>query len=159
MDTAGSTDDDAPEEELPGHESAPLECDQQARPDTRLYKKVMALNAFIDNTAKGLKPTEALVWLALFRFARDGLATVPKATVAKRLGIDEKTVSRSIRTLQKRGLVRLEYRGGKGRGCNQYRLGIAELEKLQRRAESKVKEKAPGSPAESPDKNNKTDQS
>lgn len=159
MDTAGSTDDDAPEEELPGHESAPLECDQQARPDTRLYKKVKALNAFIDNTAKGLKPTEALVWLALFRFARDGLATVPKATVAKRLGIDERTVSRSIRTLRKQNLVRIEYHGGKKGECNKYRLAIATLEKIKRPAKKKIKKKTRESSVKSPDEDNKTDKS
>lgn len=153
---AGSTDADLPEEELPGAESAPLECEEQARPDSRLYKKVMALNAFIDESAKGLSPSAALVWLALFRFARDGVAIVSQATIAERLGVDKKTVSRNIKTLQKRGLVEPVYQGGIGRGCNRYRLGIATLEKAKKQRKKKPKSETPESPKQLRSKDNKT---
>jgi hypothetical protein len=153
---AGSIDADLPEEELPGSKSAPLECDEPARPDSRLYKKVTAFNAFIDESAKGLTPSTTLVWLTLFRFARDGVAMVSKATVAQRLGIDEKTVTRSIKTLRRLGLLKIDYQGGVGRGCNRYSLGITTLEKANKRSRKKAPAEDSGTPAESPDINNIT---
>lgn len=132
MALAGSTDDDGPEDEITASESSLVEHDDESRPDTRLYKKVKAFNAFIDQSLRGLKPSEAVVWLVLFRFARDGLAVVPKETIAKRAGFGERTVARSIRTLERLGLVQIPYRGGLGKGANKYRLGIKTLEQAQK---------------------------
>jgi DNA-binding MarR family transcriptional regulator len=138
----GSTDTDLPEEELPGAESKTLECDGQARPDSRLYKKVLALNAFIDESAKGLSPSAALVWLTLFRFARDGVALVSKATVGARIGLSERMVGRHVKTLIRHGLVKLDRHGGASRRCNRYRLGVKQLGPHSAKP-SKARQKSP----------------
>jgi hypothetical protein len=157
MATAGSTDDDdgGPKDNIAEAESFLVEPDDDLRPDSRLYKKVKAFNAFIDESLRGLKPSEAGVWLVLFRFARDGVARVSQATVAERSGLSEKTVTRSIRALKRFGLVRIEHQGGLGKGANRYRLGIVTLEKAQRQAKMPHKRSAETAVVEPGDKNNK----
>ncbi len=109
-------------------------ADESGRPDSRLYKKVMNFNRFIDEAGKGLSDGEFKVWCALFRFEADGLARVSKATVGKRVGKSERQVARLIEGLIKKGLVKIDQHGGYKRGSNVYRLGIKRLEKAPKKA-------------------------
>jgi predicted DNA-binding transcriptional regulator len=80
------------------------------------------LNAFLDFTAKDLSRAELLVWLMLFRDCRDGIARTGQADLAKRCGINRRTVYRAILTLRKRGLLSIVRRGWLGGQASTYRL-------------------------------------
>ena len=121
-------------------------ADELARPDSRLYKKVVNFNRFVDEAGKGLSDGEFKVWCALFRFADDGLARVSKATVAERVGKSERQVARLITSLVKKGLVKIDHHGGYKRGCNVYQLGIKRLEKAPKKARRTKTSVGPNSP-------------
>jgi hypothetical protein len=81
------------------------------------------LNAFVDFTMKELSRSEALVWLVLFRDTkRDGLARTSQADLARRAGMNDRTVRRAIDRLQERGLLDVVQRGGLRRGPSSYRV-------------------------------------
>ena len=81
-----------------------------------------SLNAFVDFTLAELSRAEIAVWLVLFRDCRDGLARTGQADIARRAGIDRKTVYRALRRLERRGLVRVVRQGRLGSGPSSYRL-------------------------------------
>jgi len=64
------------------------------------------LNTFVDRTMSNLTPTEAMIWLALFRNCRNGVCRVGRKRLAGLCGMSEKTVSRCITELTAKGLVR-----------------------------------------------------
>lgn len=80
------------------------------------------LNAFVDFTARELSRAELLVWLTLFRDCRDGTARTGQADLARRCGVNRRTVYRAILSLQRRGLVQVVRRGRLGAGPSTYRL-------------------------------------
>jgi predicted ArsR family transcriptional regulator len=88
------------------------------------------LNAFVDFTAGELTRAELLVWLILYRDARDGVARTSQADMAHRAGCSVKTVRRAVDRLRQRGLLRVTYRGGVGRGASAYRIRAIPLESL-----------------------------
>lgn len=114
---------------------------EQEPQQSRTALKIATFNRFIDETLAGLPPTAAVLWLTLFRFERQGVAWASLNTLAKRMGVDRKTVARNMRLLRDHDLIKIERQGGIGRGSNTYRLGLLPLEprvKPQRR--SKVPE-------------------
>ena len=82
--------------------------------------------------ARLLAPPVALTWLVLFRFARDGVARVSKATIAERLGMSERHVARMIDSLEGQKLIKVVKRAEYKQGSNIYQLGIRPLEKSQK---------------------------
>ena len=80
------------------------------------------LNAFIDFTAGDLDRAELVVWLILYRDARDGVSRTSQADLARRAGCDERTVRRAIKQLRDHGLLRVVRQGGVNRGPSAYRL-------------------------------------
>lgn len=95
----------------------------------RCVRKVKYFNRFIDEALAGLPPSAALLWLTLFRFAKDGIARVSQGKLAERMGVDVKTVRRNLRILlDKKKMIRVVKQGAKGRGCSVYRLGIIPLD-------------------------------
>jgi hypothetical protein len=80
------------------------------------------LNAFVDWTAKDLTRAELLVWLTLFRDCRDGVARTGQADLARRCGINRRTVYRAILSLAQRGLLCVVRRGRLGARPSVYRL-------------------------------------
>ncbi|MBL8800204.1 MAG: helix-turn-helix domain-containing protein [Planctomycetia bacterium] len=80
------------------------------------------LNAFVDFTLGELGRAEIAVWLVLFRDCRDGLARTAQTDMARRAGIDRRTVYRALRRLEQLGLVRVVRRGRLGSGPSSYRL-------------------------------------
>ena len=81
------------------------------------------LNAFIDATLRQLSRAEAAVWLILFRDTKaDGLARTSQADLARRAGIDARTVRRALRRLETAELATIVRRGGLQRGPSSYRI-------------------------------------
>ncbi len=86
----------------------------------RSQRRFEEFNSFVDVTMGDLQRSELLVWLVLFRDARDGVARTSRVDVARRARVSEKSVTRAIAKLIERGLVRLVYRGGINRGISRY---------------------------------------
>ena len=80
------------------------------------------LNEFIDVTLRDLRPAEAKVWMVLFRDSRNGISKVAQTHIAERCGITRESVSRAIKELEQRELVRTVRHGGVNRGLSWYQL-------------------------------------
>jgi DNA-binding MarR family transcriptional regulator len=80
------------------------------------------LNAFVDFTMQELSRAEALVWLVLYRDTKDGTARTSQTDIARRAGVNVRTVKRAIAGLHRRGLLVLVHRGSLRRGPSTYRL-------------------------------------
>ncbi|HVA50206.1 MAG TPA: helix-turn-helix domain-containing protein [Pirellulales bacterium] len=81
------------------------------------------LNAFVDFTAVSLPRAELLVWFTLFRDTKpDGLARTSQADLARRAGVNLRTVKRAVASLEDRGLLKIVRRGGLRRGVSSYRV-------------------------------------
>lgn len=89
----------------------------------RTAGRFATINAFVDFTLAGLNRPAVAVWLILWRDTkRDGTARTSQADLARRAGVSDRTVRRAIESLQRRGLLRVAYRGGIGRGASAYRV-------------------------------------
>ena len=80
------------------------------------------LNAFIDMTAAELSRSEIMVWLVLYRDTKNGLAKTSQSDIARRAGIDARTVRRAIDRLRVGGLLSIVRRGGFRQGPSTYRV-------------------------------------
>jgi DNA-binding MarR family transcriptional regulator len=60
--------------------------------------------------------------LVLYRDSRDGIARTGQTDIARRAGINRRTVYRALRRLEGRGLVKIVYARGLGRGLSRYRV-------------------------------------
>lgn len=120
---------------LPGKVLPPLFSDEErvrvsnARTNVRAKNKRNGaekrrwalLNALVDSGMANLKPSDSLVWLALFRCADPaGIAAVARTRMVTLTGLDPKTVTKSLSRLVEAGwLVRL-HRGGPTSGLSRY---------------------------------------
>jgi hypothetical protein len=81
------------------------------------------INTFADHTLAGLRRAEVAVWVLLWRDTRpDGLARTAQTDLARRAGVNGRTVKRAIQRLQRAGLVTVVRRGGLFRGPSTYRV-------------------------------------
>lgn len=81
------------------------------------------VNAFVDFTAGTLSRAELLVWLVLWRDTKpDGIARTGQADLARRAGVNVRTVKRAVATLNRRGLLVVVHRGSLRRGPSTYRV-------------------------------------
>lgn len=80
------------------------------------------LNDFVDFSMAGLLPTDALVWLVLYRDTKVGVARTAQSDIARRAGIGRRTVVRAVERLQKHGLLTVVRHGGLNRGPSTYRV-------------------------------------
>lgn len=81
------------------------------------------LNAFCDLTLAGLSRGEMAVWLLLWRDTKpQGTARTSQADLARRAGIDPRSVRRAIDRLAAAGLLTVVHRGGLRRGLSTYRV-------------------------------------
>lgn len=85
-------------------------------------ERFKTLNAFIDFTLADLSRAELAVWLILYRDTRDGTARTGYDDLARRAGMNRRSVGRALRRLVERGLVQVVYRGGFRRGLSRYRV-------------------------------------
>lgn len=88
----------------------------------RHSERFAVLNAFVDGRMAGLSGTQVKTWLCLFRDARGGVACTGQTWIARRVGLDERTVRRALQALERAGLIRRVYRGGPGKGASRYRI-------------------------------------
>jgi hypothetical protein len=104
---------------LPGHrDTAKRKAGRRKTGD-----RFAVLNAFVDFTLAGLTRNEIAVWLVLYRDTQpDGTARTSQADLARRAGTSDRTVRNVLRGLTGKGLVRIVYRGGIGRGPSRYRI-------------------------------------
>jgi hypothetical protein len=80
------------------------------------------LNTFVDFTMGQLSRAENIVWMILYRDSKDGIARTAQADIARRGNIDRRTVGRSLRRLESRGLLKIVHQGGFRRGVSRYRV-------------------------------------
>jgi DNA-binding transcriptional ArsR family regulator len=85
-------------------------------------ERFVVLNAFADFALADLGRAEIAVWLILYRDTRDGTARTSFDDLARRGGMNRRTVGRAIRQLEGRGLVKVVHRGGIRRGVSRYRV-------------------------------------
>jgi DNA-binding transcriptional ArsR family regulator len=78
------------------------------------------INAFVDGAMAGLSRAELAVWLTLWRDTRNGFARTGRADLARRCGVDRRTVTRAIARLTELGLIRRVRRGSQGAGIAVY---------------------------------------
>lgn len=101
------------------HDTPPVVQKRHAGPG-----RFAALNAFADFALADLTGAEVKVWLVLFRDAKaaTGTARTGQADIARRAGLEPRTVRRALASLQARGLVRVVRRGRLNAGPSVYRL-------------------------------------
>lgn len=86
-----------------------------AKRQSRLRFEV--LNAFVDTSMANLMRSELAVWLVLCRDTKpDGTARASFDDIARRAGIDRRSVTRAIGTLKRKKLLQVVRKGGLNRG-------------------------------------------
>ena len=94
----------------------------QRRSERKPSDRFESINTFIDQTMRGLSHADSLVWLVLWRIARNGAARASYGDLANRIGCHRSTVTKSLRRLREMGLVEVVVRGDQYRGPSTYRL-------------------------------------
>ena len=92
------------------------------KPKRTAAGRFVILNNWVDFTAGRLSRSEILVWLLLYRDIRDGTARTSQTDLARRSGLSVSTVKRAIHRLEKRGLLRIIFRGGLRKGPSRYQV-------------------------------------
>jgi hypothetical protein len=92
------------------------------RPKRMAADRFGVLNAFTDFTMGELSRAEIATWLILYRDTRDGKAKTSQIDIARRAGIDARSVRRAIEGLRRRGLLLIVRRGGLRQGPSTYRV-------------------------------------
>ena len=85
-------------------------------------ERFTTINAFVDFTLAGLTRNEAAVWLVLWRDTKVGTARTAQSDIARRAGVNRRTVIRILGKLESTGLLLTVHRGGFNRGMNVYRV-------------------------------------
>jgi hypothetical protein len=88
-------------------------------------ERFAALNAFVDFgiADADLTPAEALVWLVLYRDTKaNGVARTAQADIARRVGLDVRTVRRAVASLEAKGMLQIVRRGRLNAGPSTYRV-------------------------------------
>lgn len=80
------------------------------------------LNAFVDGSLAQCTKAEAAVWLVLYRDTKGGTAKTGQTWIAKRAGVNARTVGRAIHALKESGLIEVLRQGGPNAGANLYRV-------------------------------------
>jgi DNA-binding transcriptional ArsR family regulator len=87
-------------------------------------ERFAALNAFTDCALADLTGAEAKCWLIVFRDvkAATGTARTGQADIARRAGLEPRTVRRALASLEAKGMVRVVRRGRLNGGPSTYRV-------------------------------------
>jgi DNA-binding transcriptional ArsR family regulator len=108
---------------------APSRDDRQRRrvgdrgkPKGKGAERFAVLNAFVDFALAELSRAEIAVWLVLYRDTREGTARTSYEDLARRAGLNRRSVGRALKWLKGRGLVKVVHRGGLRRGASRYRV-------------------------------------
>lgn len=95
---------------------------QKSKAKKKAGDRFAVLNAFVDFTAAGLDRGELVVWLVLYRDARDGVAQVSQVSIARRAGMSDRAVRNALGRLIGKGLVKIVRQGRIGKGASSYRI-------------------------------------
>ena len=87
-------------------------------------ERFAALNAFTDYALADLTGAQVKVWLILFRDAKaaTGTARTGQADIARRAGLEPRTVRRALASLEAKGMVHVVHRGRLNAGPSVYRV-------------------------------------
>lgn len=112
---------------LPPMEPEPAEnVNSEAKPRSKRKRvsgdRFAVLNGFVDCSMAGLSKAELATWLILYRDTRNGTARTSQADIARRAGLDVRTVRRAIRKLEAAGLLVVVFKGGLNSGPSRYRV-------------------------------------
>ena len=80
------------------------------------------LNTFVDYSMQKLSKAEISVWLVLYRDTKDGTARTAQSDIARRAGVNVRTVKRAIANLGRQELLRVVHRGSVRCGPSSYRV-------------------------------------
>lgn len=87
----------------------------------RTAERFGSLNLFLDSTAGALTRGELLTWLILYRDTKpDGTTKTAQADIARRAGVDARSVRRALDRLAGFGLVKIIRQGGFRQGASTY---------------------------------------
>jgi hypothetical protein len=107
----------------PDHEELPPPPKKAKGGPPRRGERFAVLNTFTDFTLGGLTGAEVKVWLILFRDTKKtGTARTGQADIARRAGIDVRTVRRTLARMGTSGLVKVVRRGKLNGGPSVYRV-------------------------------------
>ena len=90
--------------------------------DSKHNGRFEVLNAFVDGSLAQCTKAEAAVWLVLYRDTKGGTAKTGQTWIAKRAGVNARTVRSALTKLKRRGLVDVVKRGGPSAGLAVYRV-------------------------------------
>lgn len=100
------------------------------KPKRSTVDRFAVLNAFVDFTLRDLTRPDLAVWLVLYRDTKDGIAKTAQSDIARRTGLCDRTLRRSINRLTDRGLLSVVRRGGLRQGPSVYRVFPMSRERL-----------------------------
>lgn len=102
----------------------PLRSDPEQKTNAKPKRSRFAvLNGFVDASMRGLSRAEIAVWLVLFRDTKQsGLVRTSHTDLARRSGINERSVVNALRELRRRDLVTQVRRGNIHVGPSTYRV-------------------------------------
>jgi DNA-binding MarR family transcriptional regulator len=92
------------------------------RPTRDTKQRFRQINDFVDVDLRHLTPTETVVWLLLWCDTKGNTARTARAYLARRAGVAKSTISRAIRSLTRRGLLKCIHKGNQKRGISVYTL-------------------------------------
>ncbi len=93
---------------------------EQKKAKAKTGERFATLNAFVDFSLASLSGSEAAVWLILYRDTKNGTARTSFDDLARRAGCNRRNVTRAMKRLEAKGLVKVAYRGGFRRGMSVY---------------------------------------
>ena len=103
-------------------ESPPVPSKPPARRRGRC-ERFATLNAFVDFGMGALPGAEVKTWMILFRGTKDtGTARTVQADMARRAGINVRSVRRALEALEAKGFLRVVRRGQLNAGPSVYRV-------------------------------------
>jgi len=85
-------------------------------------KRFVVLNSFVDESLSTLCRGDIAIWLILYRDTREGTARTAQSDLARRSGMSIRGAAKALKRLEKRGLMKVVYRGGLNRGASRYRV-------------------------------------
>ncbi len=84
--------------------------------------RFQTLNTFIDFTMGSLTRADMETWLILYRDSKQGTARTSQSDIARRGGLSDRAVKRSIKSLVRCGLLKVVHQGGFRKGVSRYRV-------------------------------------
>ena len=80
------------------------------------------LNRFVDSNMTDLTGADIKTWICLYRDVRNGVAETSVSYIAKRAGLSERIIKKSLKRLKDKGFVEVLRRGAPGIGSSRYRI-------------------------------------